>query len=394
MTNPTTSPPSMRDGGTEMLEWLRFMRDEHPVWQDAQGLWHVFRYEDVQRASTDHAAFSSDRGRVMSGTKNIDRGNIVTMDPPEHGQIRKLISQAFAPRVIAGLAPRITEVTEELLDAASGAGTLDLVDDLAYPLPVIVIAELLGVPTSDRDLFRHWAQQFLNMQLRGRGDPELLRAIQEVLAEMKQYFAEQYRERLKNPGDDLFTALSAAESDGQRLDEEEVVNFTGQLLLAGHVSTTVLLSNVVVCLQDNPEAAAAVRADRSLIPDVVEEALRLRTPSMHLGRITTEEVKIGGKVIPADSIVSAWLLSANHDERHFENPGAFDLDRRARDHLAFGHGVHFCIGASLGRQEGQLALSSLLDRYSDIETVDREKLQWHDNGIMFGPKDLLISVRP
>jgi cytochrome P450 len=382
----------MQDGGKEMLEWLRVMRDEQPVWQDARGIWHVFRFTDVQRVMSDHSQFSSDRSRVLPNAANLDRGNVVAMDPPEHRQVRQLISQAFAPRVIADLAPRIEQVTQELLSSATRSPEFDIVDDLAYPLPVIVIAELLGIPASDRDMFRAWADRLLSMQVE-RGNPEFLKTLDEALREMRVYFTQEYTKRLSASGDDLISDLMRAEGDGRRLDKDEVVNFSIQLLLAGHVSTTVLLSNLVLCLYRNPATESAVRADRSLVSAALEETIRHHTPSMQLGRITKEQVELSGVVLPANAIVAAWLLSANHDERHFAEPERFDIQRNPRDHISFGHGIHFCIGAALARQEAEITLNAIFDRFDILELADPAGLKYHDNGIMFGPKNVRLIVR-
>jgi cytochrome P450 len=387
------TPPSMQDGGKAMLEWVRRMRDERPVWQDPRGIWHVFRFDDVQRVMSDHSVFSSDRTRVLPNAVNLDRGNVVAMDPPEHRQVRQLISQAFAPRVITGLAPRIEQVTQELLSSAMESEEFDVVDDLAYPLPVIVIAELLGIPASDRGMFRAWADRLLSMQVE-RGNPEFLRALDEALREMREYFTQEYARRLASPGHDLISNLMRAEGHGRRLDKEEVVNFSVQLLLAGHVSTTVLLANLILCLYRNSEAQSAVRADRSLVPAALEETIRHHTPSMQLGRITKETVQLSGVTLPPNAIVAAWLLSANHDERHFTQPERFDIYRKPNDHISFGYGIHFCIGAALARQEAEITINSIFDRLQTLELSNPDDLKYHDNGIMFGPKNLRLVVHP
>ena len=215
--------------------------------------------------------------------------------------------------------------------------------------------------------------------------------VEDTLREMEEYLLGHCRARRRRPGDDLISALVTAEVDGERLDDEEVVNFSRLLLVAGHITTTLLLGNTVLCLEENPSAAAELRADRTLIPPALEEVLRSRSPFPQMARFTTRAVELSGQVIPANQLVMLWLLGANHDERQFPDPERFDIHRMPNEHLAFGHGIHFCLGAPLARLEGKIAVDVLLTRLADIQIAPTTTLQFYDN--VFGPRSLPLTVR-
>jgi cytochrome P450 len=385
--------PGLDDGGQKLLLWLRMMRDEQPVWRDAYGIWHVFRYADVARAISDSRVFSSDLGRVFPLGEKFSQGNLLRTDPPRHHTLRRLVGAAFSPRVVTGLAPRIAEVTHELLDATGGTDEFDLVSALAYPLPVTVIAELLGLPISDRELFRAWADRLFNRDIADPNDPELARKIDEASADMLAYLRDHCADRRAHPRQDLISKLATVEVDGERLSDEEVVNFSMVLLLAGHITTTALLGNTVLCMDEHPEVWAQMHVDRSLIEPTIEEVLRYRPSFTQVGRVTMADTEVAGQVIPADALVSPWLLSANRDEREFADPDRFDIRRSGNHHLAFGHGIHFCIGQLLARLEGRIAVGVLLDRYAEIQLVPGRLLEFYSRGI-FAAREVPVSVRP
>ncbi|MEU8321382.1 cytochrome P450 [Nonomuraea sp. NPDC048881] len=361
--------------------WLHGPRSGPSVEYDAAaGMYNVHGYQEVHDVLADPVTFSSDtmrlipKGLLPEGEDFSMKGFITQIDPPEHGKLRKLVSSAFTRKVVADLEPRIAQLTHELLDAADGRDRLELVADLAYPLPVIVIAELLGVPSSDRALFRQWADGLFQRDAK----VSLAEPVEDQSAnvantlkpwrEMTQYLAGHAAERRPRPRADLLTKLVEAEVDGERLPDDQVVNFAILLLLAGHITTTMLLGNTVVCLDAFPGEQDKVRADRSTVPAVIEESLRLFTPFAALGRSTTREVELGGVTIPADKVVMLWLGSANRDPEQFPDPDVFDAGRDPNPHLAFGRGIHFCLGAPLARLEGRVALNILLDRVGVLRT--------------------------
>ncbi|MFJ2865435.1 cytochrome P450 [Kitasatospora sp. NPDC087314] len=390
--------PAPTDGGAALLDWACRMREEHPVAFDGKlRMWQVFRQEHVQRVLTDHAVFSSDMS-VIAPDQMFRSGNITQMDPPLHRKYRSLVNKAFTPRTVADLAPRISELTHTLLDEVDGADQVDLVDALLYPLPITVISELLGVPQSDHELFRSWVDNLFDATFENPFDPDLARKATEAVAPMKEYLLEHVRDRRSRARDDLITKLVQAEVDGERMTDEEVMTFSAILLLAGHVTTTLLLGNTVRCLDDNPWAVDRLRADPGLVPAAIEESLRLRPPFNASGRITTQEVELAGVTIPAQQPVFASILSANYDPARFADPHTFDLNRfgPGRDtppHSAFGHGVHFCVGAPLARLEGRIALGIMLERYREIRLDTDRTAEYFANPNFNGPKKLPVVLR-
>ncbi|GAA3250346.1 cytochrome P450 [Dactylosporangium siamense] len=387
----------------DLYEWLEQSRRDGQVhYDERQQSWAVLGHPEAAAVLKDPATFSSDLGDLLPKQEDMElfqRGNFVRMDPPRHDRLRRLVSQAFTPKVVAGLAPRIEEVTAELLDARAGERRFDLIDDLAYPLPVIVIAELLGIPASDRPVFRRWADGLFERSNAGPDeslirmmDDDALAAAATVMHEMNAYLLAHIRARRASPADDLTSRLLMADGDGERLTDEEIVGFVGLLLLAGHVTTTATLGNTVLCFEAHPDAAAEVRANPALLPTAIEEVLRLRTPFPRLARRATTAVTIGQAAIPAGAVVVAWLAAANRDERVFAEPDRFDAHRSPNPHLTFGHGIHFCIGAPLARLETKIAMGMLLDRYSDV-TVDADApIAFRNPWVMISPTRLPLAV--
>jgi cytochrome P450 len=393
----TTPQPTFED----FLTWLEDSRARGQVHFDEKAqCWQVLGHPVTSAILSDPAVFSSDLTALQPKQDDLElfqRGNFVRMDPPQHRKLRTLVSQAFTPRVVAGLEPRIAELTSQLLDQVGER--FDLIDALAYPLPVVVIAELLGIPPSDRGLFREWADVLLGQEV----DPDqavaevseqAVKAVAPTMRQMNAYFLDYIRSRRANPGADLTSKLVQAEVDGERLADEEIVGFVGLLLIAGHITTTATLGNSLVTFQDNPEAAAQVRADPMLLPAAIEEVLRVRTPFPRLGRIAKVDTEVGGVRIPAGQIVVPWLAAANRDERVFTEPDRFDIHRTPNPHLSFGHGIHFCLGAPLARLEARVAMRLLLQRYRDIEVASDEQVEQRNPWTMVAVTRLPLQVRP
>ncbi|MBB5803618.1 cytochrome P450 [Saccharothrix ecbatanensis] len=396
----TEAMPMPTEGEEVLLSWAKRMRDGNPVCYDPTfGMWHVFRHADAQRLFSDYKTFAADFGGNESEGNVFGRGNLTQMDPPELTARRQLVSQAFSRSTVTALAPRVAQITEDLLDAVAGERRLDLVEAVAYPLPVIVISEMLGVPSSDKDLFREWADGIFDPNLDASADPDSGDTIKDRVAPMQEYFYQHVADRRAKPRGDLITGLTQAEVGGDRLDDEEIVTFLTILLIAGHITTTLMLGNTVRCLHERPDVAAKLRANPDLIPQAVEESLRMRPPFTFAARMATTDVELSGVTIPAGKAVTAWLISANHDPAAFPEPGTFDLERFApgqnpSPHYAFGHGAHFCIGAPLARLEGKIATGLLLRRYSEIALDEDDPFEFFANPGTNGAKRLPVVVRP
>ncbi|MFJ1764508.1 cytochrome P450 [Amycolatopsis sp. NPDC088138] len=386
--------------------WLRGTQPAERVQHAADlGFWNVYGHPEAEEILRDPATYSSDTTRLVPkemmqdvDLEAMSAGNLLQLDPPLHNKMRKLVSRAFTPKVVADLEPRIAAVTNELLDAAGGSGRLELVEDLAYPLPVIVIAELLGVPASDRYLFKGWVDKLFSsseqfsLKEQSEARQESVKNSLDGQKALIEYLGGHVDERRKQPREDLLTKLVEAELDGEKLTRNEVVNFANVLLLAGHITTTMLLGNAVLCLDTYPEWDERARADRSLVPPVIEESLRYLSPFAAVARTTNREVELGGATIPADQMLMVWVAAANRDERVFTDPDTFDPLRAENPHLAFGRGIHFCIGAPLARLEGRVALDILFDRYPALRTIPGEAPKFQVNPNMTGVRELPLTT--
>lgn len=413
----------------DMYAWFQKMRDTEPVWLDEESkCWHLFRFADVNNAITDHALFSSERRvpaqaqpehaepvqaqpEAQNKRKRAFGRTLLDMDPPRHRQYRNLVSPSFTPRALGRMSERIAAITQELLDQIRPLGHIDFVPDFAYPLPTIVIAEMLGVPTSDRPLFKKWADGLLDFQLSDaqavqarsnvqsqkqdqrqdpRDNPEAQR-MQRLFEEMSDYFEAKLEERRSQPRNDMMSELLVAEVDGERLSMDDLISFCILLLLAGHITTTNLLSQTVRCFSEHPDAYALVREHPELIPGAAEEVLRYASPVWRTARTTKADVTIDGVTIPAKSLVFTWLASANRDERQFPEPERFDITRDPNHHVAFGHGIHFCLGAPLSRLEVSIALPMLIKQLPDLHVVADQPMQLYEGSLLFGFKHLPVA---
>ena len=383
------------------FDWYRAQRASSPVHHESsRGFWSVFRFDDVQRTLSDYANFSSAFGRGGPDSANPLGASMISSDPPRHRQLRSLVTQAFTPRTVALLEPRITTIVRELLEDVTPKpgeeGSFDLIDALAFPLPVIVIAELMGIPQHDRDLFKQWSDAIIvgpsAAGMAGR-DPQ---------REMGAYFRRLIDERRRSSADgqdeggkDLISALLHAEVEGeQHLSTVDVLGFCVLLLVAGNETTTNLIGNAILCFDEHPEDWERLRAQKDvLLGTAIEEVLRYRSPVQSMYRATTSPVELSNCTIPADEPVIAWIGSANRDERQFPDPDRFDIQRTPNRHLAFGHGIHFCLGAPLARLEARIVLGELLDRFARISRVPDIPLEPQPSTIVYGVKHLPVTVR-
>ncbi len=371
----------------------RLLRRVSPTLRAPRGIWMLFDYESVKWALHDHETFSSRAAPPGGGPLDW----LIFQDPPRHTKLRGIVTRAFTPRAIAGIEPRVRTLIHELLDSALGrpTGEMDLVADFSDRLPLLVIAEMLGIPAEDRSRFKRWSDAILHLSETLAGGERAVRAIDaytQARAEMTPYVTDLLWRRRLEPRDDLLTRLVQAEMDGQRLTEQEMLDFFQLLLLAGSETTTNLIGNAIVCFLRYPSQLARLRQQPELWSSAIEEVLRFRSPVQAVFRTTRRDVTVHGRRIPSGALVLALLGSANRDPRQFRNPGVFDIARDPNPHVAFGHGIHFCLGAALARLEARIALPAFLERVEHFELAERSwtpRLGFH----VHGPARLPLRVR-
>ncbi|MGW1772712.1 cytochrome P450 family protein [Streptomyces sp. NPDC002104] len=346
--------------------------------------WMIVGHEEARRA-LNHPALSKDwraSGSFADAELSAVNSNMLESDPPHHTRLRRLVSREFTARRMEGMRARIQQITDELLDAMAARPEHggDLIDALAFPLPMTVICELLGVPDLDRARFRYWSNEIVS--------PTSAEANAAANREMGAYLVELIGAKSKDPGEDLLSALiRTSDEDGDSLSSDEVIGMAFLLLVAGHETTVNLIANGVRALLAHPAQLAALRADLDgLLDGAVEEMLRYDGPVQHTTfRYAREPFDVGGTTIPAGATVFVSLGGADRDPARFADPGAFDIGRAPQGHLAFGHGIHFCIGAPLARMEGRIAIRSLLERFPDLaEDPEAGPPAWLPGSLMHG----------
>ncbi len=361
-----------------VYSWFEYMRANQPVFMAEQmPIWQVFRYEDVQEVITDYNRFSSEE----TFGDSLLAHTLVTTDPPDHRKLRNLVNQAFTPRAVARLSDRVAQITQELLDQVKPTGKMDIVSDIAFPLPAKIIADMLGVPPEDWDIFRRWAS--FDGGEHGAAPADFRR-------EMTNYFLRLLEMRRKDPREDLVSSLSQAEIDGERLSDQELVSFCFLLLAAGQETTKNLIANAMLCLTDDPDSLARLQREPALMPTAIEEVLRYLPPVWFLFRRTKQDVELAGQHIPANQMVLAWTASADRDAAQFPDPDRFMIDREPNRHLTFGRGIHFCVGAPLARLEAKIVLPMLLEQLKDLKRVEDVPIHIHA-GIVFVIGNLPIT---
>ncbi|WP_342479198.1 cytochrome P450 [Paenibacillus sp. FSL H7-0350] len=376
------------------------LREEEPVHRfllpGGQFAWLVSRYEDAvkvlqdSRFVTNPPNAGNEEAFLPSHQEVISR-NLISVGPDDHRRLRRLIQKAFTPRMIEGLRGRIEEISEELLDTIAGKGTrkMDLIEEYAFPLPIIVICEMLGVPLEDQDRFRGWSDVIME----GFNNPELDQASDEVMKAFVDYLQELIAERRKHLQNDLISSLISVEEEGEALTEQELYALVFVLIIAGHETTVNLIGNGVLALLEHPEQKQMLLAQPEFIQSAIEEMLRFNGPAEVSNiRWATEDLELDGKQIRQGDMLFVSLLSANRDSLKFQEPDTFDITRKVNDHIAFGKGVHYCLGAPLARLEGEIAVSALLRRMPDIRLeVEEEQLEWRPGMIIRGVKAFPVT---
>ena len=363
------------------------LRDEDPVhWDPFLHAWVVTRYADV---ITVFQRFSANRTPTPEQLETLGLGalkplaqvmvrQMLFLDPPAHGRVRSLASKAFTPRRVEVLRARIQEITNDLLDAVQEKGTMDILADLALPLPAIVTAEMLGVPIADWRQLTKWSADFAGVLGNFQHNPEQAPAVLRSLEEMIAYFQNAIREQRTNPREGLISAFLNAEIDGDRLSEEEVVANTIVTMVGGQETTTNLIGNGVLSLLRHRDQFERLKAEPSLMPSAIEELLRFESPSQHTARLAPEDIELGGRTIRKRQAVIAVMGAANHDPERFPEPERLDIGRVDNRHVAFAWASHFCFGAPLARLEGQIAFTSLANRMPNL-AMGTEKVTWREN---------------
>lgn len=339
------------------------LRNKAPVaWIEPLQAWAVSRYADVDFALRNpqifsSAGFTTQTLGVLNPVPEVPW--ILDMNPPDHTRLRKLVNKGFLPRLIRNLEPRVQEITRQLIASLRSQTEGDLVSTLSGPLPTTVIAEMLGVEAERLDDFKRWSDDMVLGTSRP-SDAAVRTRVRQSGAELRAYFEKMIERRRTDPGEDVITALVRAEEEHDMLSASEILALAVLLLLAGNETTTNLIGNAVRNLLSHPAELAKVRADRALVPSLVEEVLRYESPVQLIPRLTACEVELEGGKIPAGATVFLLLGAANRDERKFPEPDRFDVTRNPQDHVGFGYGIHYCLGAPLARLEGRIALESLL----------------------------------
>jgi cytochrome P450 len=384
----------------------RRLRERDPVHRSRLiGGWVLTRYDDVSSILRDNRFLADDR-KLPNFDKNsqqllkagvIDqeaverRKQYATMlrtDPPDHTRLRNLVSKAFTPRAVEALRPRIEAIVEELLDDVAGRGEMDVIRDLAYPLPVIVIAEMLGLPPSERERFKRLSDDLvLGLGVQSMDEMRRSFAAQRELAE---YMREVAEERRREPKDDLMSALLAAEEQGDTLAEEEVLSTIGLLLVAGHETTTNLIGNGLLALFRHPDQLELLRDNPDLLENAIEELLRYDSPVQGTSRFVLEDVQLNGHTVRANQQVALLLGAANRDPARYPEPDRLDITRQSVQPLSFGNGIHYCLGAPLARIEGRIAFAALLERFPNM-LLANSNVEWSKNLVLRGVNSLPVT---
>ena len=371
------------------------MRESAPVCHDPNmGSWHVFLYEDVERVLTQFNTFSSQFGysevRESSESTSI-MGSMITTDPPLHTKLRKIVSNSFSPTSIEALETRIREIADQYLKGVdssmkSNNGVVDFISEFSDPLPVTVIAEILGIPIEDRVKFKSWS----DIQI---GSAKIDSEAQKLSTmEFAKYLGKIIEERKKNPKGDLISSIVTSEINGEKLTHQEVSSFCILLLVAGNETTTNLLGSAIRLFTKYSDSMKQLHDSPAMIPRAVEEVLRFASPVRGMFRVSVKDSEIAGQKIPSGKNLIAWIGSANRDEKKFVDSGKFDLKRNPNPHIAFGHGIHLCLGAPLARLESKVALQLLTERYSGVELkVPESKLTPVQNFVVGGVEHLPVE---
>ena len=393
------SSAAFKHNAYDFYKNTRGSRSVYPVSMGDLGEgWLITRYDDAVHILKDarvkknyENAFTEEELENFSALENEEplSKHMLNLDPPDHGRLRSLVQKAFTPRMILQLEGRIQQIADSLLDEAEPNHSMNLVDDYAFPLPIIVISEMLGIPVEDRQKFRVWSQAIIDFS----DTPESLEEYKHKIGEFAEYLEYLVRKKRDEPAEDLVSALIQAESEGTKLSIEELYATIMLLIVAGHETTVNLITNMTLALLNHPEQLEKLRQNADLIDSAIEEALRFYSPvELTTLRWAAEPFTLHGQEIKRKDVVIISLASANRDYMVFSNADRFDIERKDNRHLAFGHGSHFCLGAPLARLEAKIAIQTLLRRFEHIEIKgEREQIKWKGNFLMRALEELPLS---
>ncbi len=393
------------DYSDRLYENYDLLRSEEPIyWSDAWTSWVLTRYVDNVECLKNVIDFSSvgrtlrfmdqipeeERHRFKALREHYEDGGLINKDPPDHTRLRKLVLKAFSPRLVEKMRGMVTELVNELIDKVQGNGQMEMISDFAFPLPAILIAGILGVPPEDREMFKDWSRKILLFTGSGRIDLDFAEKAQESRVAMSNYFRQLMEERLREPQDDLITALASARENDDLLTETELVTTCGVLLVAGHETTANLITNGFFALFQKPDLLVELKNNASLIPKAIEEILRYDSPLQSIPRLVSRDIKFHEKEFKAGDLVTVMIGAANRDPAHFSDPHQLDIYRKENNHIAFGNSVHFCLGAALARMEIPIAYEALLRRLPNLR-LQGETPKWRLSMSLRGLESLDVA---
>lgn len=375
----------------QLRHWSREMRESTPiVWDDDSSSWLVFLYDDVARIQSDYQTFSSE-GTIGNKDNQTEEVNpsILEMDPPRHRQMRSLITQAFSAKTIAGMSDQIEQIVDDLLTKMVAHNECDWMTDFANPFPVIVIANMLGLPAEEWESFKSWTDAIINESP----------GFQEASGRFSQHFDAAIKKRQQEPGTDILSLLITSEVDGERLSYKDLMSFCFTLFIAGNITTTNVLGNAMLCFKENPDAFEQLRQHPELAPSAVEEIIRYTPPfragpnGLVLGRVARHDLEVAGQLVHQGEFVQMNRISANFDDRQFPDPERFDIGRTPNRHQSFGHGIHFCLGAPLARLETRIALEKITQKFQTLQVAPGARLKQAQSMLIFGVQNVPIDFQ-
>jgi cytochrome P450 len=377
---------------TRYAEVVAMLKDDERFANDPSSALTEEEYALLFQLATEH--LTVEQQEMAAQTDEILRRHLLAVDPPDHSRLRRLVAIPFTPKFIEGLRPRVRVIADTLLDAVEARADetgrqMELISDFAYPLPLTVISEMLGIPLADREKFREWSQAAVSFTPADRANPAVTAKLIEFIAYMRRLVAD----KRSHPGDDLLSGLVLAEAEGDKLSENELLSMIFLLIVAGHETTVNLIGNGTLALFEHPAQRARLHENPSLLKSAVEEMLRYYGPvEMSLTRWVRQDTEFGGQRLRRGEQIMAVLASANHDDRQFPHPDGFDITREPNRHVAFGTGIHSCLGATLARLEGQIAFATLLSRLPDLAlAIPRHEVRWRDATFLRGLTQLPVT---